>query len=466
VIKSALSLTLFAALAFSAAATAQPVSRPKANVETGIVVGSAANGVNSFKAVPFALPPVGALRWQPPQKPLKWSGERDATHFALPCAQPVNADGKSNGGGVSGATGEDCLYLNVWAPANAKGAPVMLWLYGGAGYLGGANLGSYDGSSFARDGVIVITANYRLGAMGAFAHPALTKAAKPGEPLGGYALMDAVAALEWVQRNAAAFGGAPKNVTLFGQSAGGAMVLSLLSTPSAKGLYAKAIIESGAALRPGLSMADAEAAGAKAATALGLPGAAATADQLRALPIGAFVDNKDAQRGTGAPLDGRLRTQSTEDALKAKTAIDVPLIVGTNNGEGGADSARAVVALASSGAPAYLYQFSYVPTWRTGEQPNGAPHSAEIPYVFDSLATAATGGGAKVTDRDRQVAARIHSCWVAFAKSAAGAKALTCASGFTWPAYSAGSDQVVVFGETPKVAKAATLPPFKPGVTR
>lgn len=456
---------MLAVLAATAAAQARQPAAPKVRVESGVLAGESRNGVNSFKAIPFALPPVGALRWQPPEKPLRWVGERQATTYALPCSQPVNADGKPNGGGVSGATGEDCLYLNVWAPANAKNAPVMVWLYGGAGYLGGANLGAYDGSSFARDGVIVVTANYRLGAMGAFAHPALTRAAKPGEPLGSYALMDAIAALQWVQRNAAAFGGDTKNVTLFGQSAGGAMVLNLLATPGAKGLYAKAIIESGAALRPGLSLADAEAAGVKAGVALGLK-ADATAEQLRALPVGAFTGNAAVQRGTGAPLDGRFRTQTAEDALKAGTAFDVPLMVGTNSGEGGADNAKTVAGLAAKGAPSFLYQFAYVPDWRTAEQPNGAPHSAEIPYVFGSLATSATGGGSRVTDKDRQVAALVHSCWVAFAKAAPAAKSLKCPGGFNWPAYTAAGDQIAVFGATPRLAKAASLPPYKAPAAR
>ena len=246
----------------------------------------------------------------------------------------------------------------------------MLWLYGGAGYLGGAHLGAYNGSSFARDGVIVVTANYRLGTLGNFAHPALTKAAGPSEGLGGYALMDAVAALQWVQRNAKAFGGDPKNVTLFGQSAGGGMVMSLLSIPSAKGLYQKAIVESGAALGPGSPLAEAETGGAKIADALGLPGATATLAQLRAVP-----PPRSSPRPTPArhapPLDGRFRTTATVDALKAHSEIDVPLMVGTNTGEP-APTARA---LRSSWPPAgasFLYQFAYVPAWRTAEQPNGA----------------------------------------------------------------------------------------------
>jgi para-nitrobenzyl esterase len=449
-----------AAWLMAAGTAAAAEAGPRAVVDTGALVGTTENGANVFEGIPFARPPVGDLRWHPPQAPNKWRGDRQATTFALPCPQPVNADGRANGGGVSGATGEDCLYLNVWAPPNAKNAPVMLWLYGGAGYLGAANLGAYHGYSFARDGVIVVTANYRLGTLGAFAHPALTKAAAPDEGLGGYALMDAVAALQWIQRNIKAFGGDPKNVTLFGQSAGGGMVMSLLSIPSAKGLYQKAIVESGASLRPGRSLADAEAAGVKIADALGLPGADARLEGLRAVPATKIVATPGAGRGTGAPIDGRFRTIATVDALKAHKEIDVPLIVGTNNGEPGAENARTVVQMASGGAPAFLYQFAYVPDWRKAEQPNGAPHSAEIPYVFASLATSATGGGARVTDKDRQVAERVHACWVAFAKAKPVGKSIACSKAFSWPAYTSANDAVAVFHETPEVEKAAQLPKF------
>lgn len=458
----ALKISAFAALALTAALCAQASAaapdQPKVTIDTGVLAGASKDGVNSFKAIPFARPPVGVLRWAPPEKPGSWRGDRDATRFALPCPQPVNADGKANGGGVSGATGEDCLYLNVWAPANAKNAPVMLWLYGGAGYLGGANLGAYEGYNFARDGVILVTANYRLGALGNFAHPSLTKDAKPTDGIGSYALMDAVAALQWIQRNAKAFGGDPTNVTLFGQSAGGAMVVNLLSVPSAKGLYQKAIVESGAILRPGTSLAESEAAGVKVATGLDLTNA--TADQLRAIPAARFVETQAARSGTPAPIDGRFRTIDTLSALKAHSEIDVPLIVGTNNGEPGAEGARTLAELASSGAPSFLYQFAYVPDWRKTEQPNGAPHSAEIPYAFATLKTSATGGGDKVTDKDRGVAEHMHSCWVAFAKMKGNARTLKCGDGFNWPAYTAAGDQVAVFNDTSAVAKAKALPPY------
>jgi para-nitrobenzyl esterase len=287
---------LLAAPAISQTTAPKP-AQVKATIDTGVLVGETGDGVNIFRGVPFAKPPVGALRWKAPQKADAWPGERAAVANEAPCPQPVNPDGKTaNGGGVSGVQSEDCLYLTVYAPANANKAPVVVWLYGGASYLGAGHLGSYNGSANAKQGVITIPINYRLGALGNFAHPALTKEAGAKDPLGSFALMDAVAALEWVKRNAAAFGGDPNNVTVAGQSAGAAMVVNLLSIPSAKGLYQKAIVQSGALLSPGRSLADNEKRGVEAATALGLP-ENATAAQLRAVSAQTFAANEKTRPG-------------------------------------------------------------------------------------------------------------------------------------------------------------------------
>jgi para-nitrobenzyl esterase len=450
--------TLAALLFASSAAVATPV---KVAIDSGTLVGDSENGINTFKGVPFAQPPVGTLRWMPPQKVAKWTGDRDATQFGLPCSQPTNPDGKTpNGGGVWGKTSEDCLYLNVTAPISAKKAPVMVWLYGGASYLGGAHLGGYNGTSFAKNGVITVTTNYRLGPLGSFAHPALTKTAKPSEALANYALMDAVATLQWVQRNIEKFGGDPKNVTIFGQSAGGAMVVGLLGIPSAKGLFAKAGIESGAALRPGMTMEAAEKSGATIATKLGL-GADATVAQLRAIPADQFLANRETAASPGSPVDGKFKTKSTQDAFADGTANYVPLIIGSNNGEGGFDGAKKVAAAMSAKSTAFLYQFAYVPEWRKAAQPQGAPHSAEIVYVFDSWKHSSSGD-ARVNATDEAVAKRVNSCWVAFAKADAKAKSLTCADGYSWPSYSETSDAVTVFEEKPKLAKASVLPSGPP----
>jgi len=336
-------VVILASLLASASALAAPV---KATIDTGVLVGDNGDGVNIFRGVPFAKPPVGALRWKAPQKADSWVGERAAVANEAPCPQPVNPDNKTvNGGGVVGVQSEDCLYLTAFAPPNANKAPIVLWLYGGAGYLGAGHLGSFNGTSGAKQGVLTFSINYRLGAMANFSHPALTKEAGAKDPLGSYALMDAVAALEWIKRNGAAFGGDINNVTVAGQSAGAAMVVSLLSIPSAQGLYHKAVIQSGAALGQSKPLAEVEQLGVKAAKVLGVP-ENATAAQLRTVSAQTFAANRDTRSGVGSPIDGRFRTTSTIDALNAGTEIDVPVLVGSNSGEGGFDGARTIAKLA------------------------------------------------------------------------------------------------------------------------
>jgi para-nitrobenzyl esterase len=207
----------------------------------------------------------------------------------------------------------------------------------------------------------------------------------------------------------------------------------------------------------GAGAAAGEEAGAKIATALGLPGASATIEQLRALTPDQMVNNTASRAGVSGVLDGKIKTVSTADALKAHSEIDVPLIVGSNSGEGGADGAKTLVDLASGGAPSFQYYFTYVPAWRTTEQPNGAPHSAEIPYAFAALATSTTGGGARVTDRDRAVSERMNNCWVAFAKMPVTSKTISCPGGFAWAARTAANDAIAVFGETPQLATATPI---------
>ena len=192
-------------------ASADPI---QIKVEGGTVSGTLTNDVAAYRNIPFAAPPVGDLRWQPPQKAKPWSGLRDGARPGTSCIQPMRPDGTPNPGGANGPMSEDCLQLNVFAPKDAKKAPVMVWLHGGSHLYGAGWI--FDGTHFARDGVILVAINYRLGPLGYFAHPALTKAARPGEPLANYGLMDQVAALKWVQRNIGRFGGDPKNVTLFG----------------------------------------------------------------------------------------------------------------------------------------------------------------------------------------------------------------------------------------------------------
>jgi para-nitrobenzyl esterase len=448
---------------------AAQAASPKAKTTSGSLVGERVGDINVFKGVPFAQPPVGALRWAPPQ-PIKWQGTRSATSFALPCLQTTNTEGRPNGGGVSGPSSEDCLYLNIWAPANAHKAPVMLWIFGGGGTMGAGSVATYHGDAFARDGIILVTINYRLGALGGFAHPALTQAAKPNEGFANYHLLDAMAALRWMKDNAKAFGGDPNNMTVFGESAGATIVANLLTSPLAKGLFVKAIIESTGSLpTPATPLAQAEEQGVAAMTALGVPGANANIDAMRALSGESIIANRAAARGERTILDGRVKTQSILDSFASGTAIDVPMIIGTNSDEGRLRGTQQVAMHAQSGAPVWQYFFDYVPAWRRDEQPNGAPHAAEIPYVFDTL-SADRRAGDRMTTKDHAVAKRIHSCWVAFAKAQPTARELTCAEGFTWPARTEESNRAVaIFQEHPSIGRANDLrsPPngAKPGPT-
>ena len=413
----------------------------RAQLDAGVIVGTTKDGVERYLGVPFAKPPLGPLRWQPPQPPEPWKGERAATEFSLPCWQETNADGKTlNGGGVSGASSEDCLYLNVYAPATAKGdAPVMVWFFGGGNVVGGAHLPTYDGQSFARDGVVVVTLNYRLGAAGWFAHPALTKSAPKDQPLVSYGSMDQTEALRWVQRNIKAFGGDPKNVTLFGQSAGGYGVYSQILSPQAEGLFHKAMVHSATYIRPNATLSEAEAAGARRASSWGLDGANATLEQMRAIPIeklGGLVG--------GAVVDGRYFVEPWVTSIAYKRHPAIPFVVGGNSGEGALWARDRWVAeqFAETGAPAFQYYFSHV---RAGlDAKRGAVHSAELRFAWDTL-----GEGA----RDQAVADAMHPCWVAFAFYA-GKGDIKCGNGVSWPAYSPAEHPVLEFTTSgPKVHK-------------
>lgn len=447
---------MLAAAAFVAFGAQAGIEAPKIKTTSGVLVGEAADGIVMFRGVPYAQPPVGELRWAPPQ-PVTWKADRTATSFALPCLQPMRPDGKPNGAGVTGDSSEDCLYLNVWAPAKAKNAPVMLWLYGGGGIMGSGHVPTYHGDAFARDGVVLVTINYRLGALAGFAHPALTRAVRDGEGFANYHLLDAIAALKWIGANATAFGGDPDNITVFGESAGATMVANLLTSPLAQGTFHKAIIESTGSLpTPATTLQRAEELGAALATAHGLPGADATVEQLRAIPAADIIAKPATGRGLRTILDGRVKVQSIMDGFASGAAIDVPFIIGTNSDEGRLSGTQRVATHAMEGAPVWQYFFDYVPQWRRAEQPNGAPHAAEIPYVFDTLKKDRRAD--QMTAKDFAVAAYIHSCWVAFAKQPATATTIRCAGGFEWPARTQANEQAVaIFQEQPSLGKAQAL---------
>ena len=461
----------------AANAWAEPV---KVKVESGVLAGEITERAAIFRNIPYAAAPVGALRWTPPRRAPSWTGERAAVDKGPSCPQPMSPDGKPNFAGANGPVSEDCLQLNVYAPKAAKAAPVMVWLHGGGNRQGAGWI--FDGQAFARDGVVLVTVNYRLGPLGWFAHPALTRAARPGQAT-NFGLMDQAAALAWVKRNIAAFGGDPKNVTLFGESAGGSDVLTLLATPAARPLFAKAIVQSGGGWSAPETLAEAEAKGAATAEALGLPGARATTAELRAVPVETLVE-KAWGSGFNAVVDGRFLPRSPTQALASGQAADVPLIVGANSGEDSLlaetrlapatvaqaaapairaayaeESARGeealgreiygdrimvaparwVAARAASGKPAWLYHFSYIGARFRPMGVTRAAHAAEIQYVFEYWGRRTPLS--MVSDDDKAMAALMHGCWVAFARTgvpACGAE--------PWPAYDPAKDLAMIFG--------------------
>ncbi len=306
----------------AAPTTSAPAKRQGSNTivatADGRLRGQAAGTIDEFLGIPYAAPPVGPLRWRPPQPAAHWTGVRPATKFGPHCPQTGSPFGLAS-------MSENCLFLNVYAPAGSlRGSlPVMVWIHGGDLTAGESN--DYNPAGLVRDGTVVVTINYRLGALGFLADPALKS---PNGSSGDYGLMDQQAALRWVQQNIRQFGGNPRNVTIFGESAGGLSVLSQLVSPAARGLFAKAIIESGSysLLQP--SLATAEASGEAFAAKAGC--ASQTAACLRRLPVQTILDDQGA---VGPDIDGTVLTQSIGTALASGDFSHVPVIDGTNHDE-------------------------------------------------------------------------------------------------------------------------------------
>jgi len=456
----------------------------------GALAGRRQEGVDVYRGVPFALPPLGTWRWRPPQPVPAWRGVRDAGEFAPACMQ----QGVSMPGETPPAVSEDCLYLNLWAPPRRPGRrlPVIVWIHGGGYANGSASMPLYHGDRLARRGVLVVTIAYRLGALGFLAHPALS-AESPHRSSGNYGLMDQIAALEWVRRNIAAFGGDPERVTIAGQSAGAMAVSALLASPRAKGLFHRAIAQSGGIfeplqLAPGYLLANAERDGAGYMDSLG----ATTLEAMRKLP---------AERMTGAGavthpvIEPDVLPLSPYDAYVQGRYHDVPLLLGSNSEE-----ARALVDVtavsanrfeaditASVGAlppallaayphatdveardgrlglerdlrfgwdmwawarlaqagrgPVYYYSFEQRPPFPAGSVYAGwgASHFAELWYMFDHLEQAPWAW----SDADRKLAAAMSSYWVHFAATG------DPNGGGTprWPAFRGAAGQVQRLGD-------------------
>jgi para-nitrobenzyl esterase len=323
----------------TAAPRASASATPVVTTMDGAVRGKGTGVVHEFLGIPYAAAPVGPLRWRPPQPAAPWSGERDATTFAPHCAQPATPFGLAS-------SSEDCLYLNVFAPAGRQhggdGRPVMVWIHGGRLSIGESD--DYDPAGLVADGTVVVTINYRLGALGFLAHPAL--ADRPGGSTGAYGLMDQQAALRWVQRNIRAFGGDPRKVTIAGESAGGLSVLAHVASPAAHGLFARAIVQSGALLTQ-TPLEAAETAGEAFAAKAGC--ASQTAACLRGLPVSIIQasENPGLPGYTPGVVDGEVLTQSIGTALASGQFNRVPIINGTNH-----DEARLFTAISElQGAP-------------------------------------------------------------------------------------------------------------------
>lgn len=457
-------------------------------IESGFLAGSWSEdrAVCAFKGVPYARPPLGPLRWQPPQPAEPWSGTRPATTFGPRCIQP---DRPETAVGYFGPEleSEDCLYLNVWAPAPSREErrPVMVWFHGGAFLVGSGALPIFHGDALARRGVVVVTVNYRLGRLGFLAHPGLSRE-QPYRGSGNYGHLDQIAALRWVQANIAAFGGDPACVTIFGQSAGASTVSTLLASPLAKGLFHRAIGQSGGSFGARIlaPLAAAEQAGLAFARAIG----AASVEELRARPSrelqlvrpqdgGALMEQYDSNdpRGIDRPtswpvIDGHLLSARVADVFARGAQSDVPLLTGATADEGSTQppiasreelvrraradygdmaetflrlfpassdreaeaSSRRVVgtkvfnwenwtwanAHARTGhASVYFYHFSRVPpkplSGEHGDKSRniGAFHTAEIPYVFQTLDARAWPW----EERDRALADIMTEYWTRFA---------------------------------------------------
>jgi para-nitrobenzyl esterase len=327
-------LGLLGLVNFSGMAQGNNAFAVQTTIENGVIEGNydTKSGIQTYFGVPFAKPPVGELRWKAPQPLANWTGVKETKKFGpRPMQKLIWGDMNSRSNGVS----EDCLYLNVWTPAkrNTKDLPVLLYFYGGGNVAGDGSEPRYDGESMAKKGIVVVTCNYRLNVFGNFAHPELS-AETSYKGSGNYGYYDQLAAMKWVQKNIAQFGGDPKKVTIAGESAGSISVSYQMASPLSKGLIAGAIGESGAGINPTMSpvtLAEAEKQGAEFAKKAGVP----SLKQLRALSARDLYEMYDESGRFGFPvvLDGYFLPKTLPQIFGAKEQAQVPLLVGWNSAE-------------------------------------------------------------------------------------------------------------------------------------
>lgn len=494
---------LGAAIACLAAACSTPASdsgAPIASAPAGKVEGTLEDGLRVFKGIPYAAAPVGAARWKPPVAAARWSDVRPAKDYGPPCIQPV-ARGNIYASDL-GTMSEDCLSLNVWQPTSARKAPVFVWIHGGALRTGSSKETLYDGARLAREGIVVVTINYRLGVLGYLAHPELS-AESPQGVSGNYGLLDQIEALRWVQKNISAFGGDPGNVTIAGESAGGLSVMYLLAAPEAHGLFHKAVAQSAYMIStPELKQkrfgeTAAEDIGKLVATRLNAPNIAALRAMEPAELTGAAARAGYAPFGT---VDGKVLPRQLVDTFDKGEQAKVPLLAGFNSGEirsltvlappapasaeiyettirerygdladeflrlyppvaqlresifattrdamYGWTAERLVRKQAAVGQPAYLYLFDHgYPA--ADEAGLHAFHASELPYMFGNRdRTPPLWPKIPETETEAKLAEAMLDYWASFARTgrpqAAGAA--------DWPAYGS-TASYMLFADAPK----------------
>jgi para-nitrobenzyl esterase len=455
--RSAIAIGLLsAAIAASTLTTSAAISDP-VKTKNGLISGvTLPSGVRAFKGIPFAAPPLGENRWKLPQPAPNWDGVRKAEQFASPCVQPSQPNRLPNKNVTtdlpdSPKVSEDCLYLNLWTAADRANErrPVMVWIFGGAYSEGGGNSPHNDGENLAKKGVVLVNFNYRLGAFGFFSHPELTKESGRNAS-GNQALGDAVAVLQWVKDNIAAFGGDPNNVTIFGESAGAAMVGGLLGSPPAKGLFHRAILQSGNWMGLNMAAMTRRETAERPAPPRGRGRGAATGDAPAPAPPTEFPPLAELRKrsteevvktlgGRGMIIDGYVIPEDVTTVAEQKRQHPVDVMVGFNKDEhtslGGnvafRDNMAAIMRLTAEkqtaiGKRAYFYTFTHEPPvdlMQPGARDLKATHAAEIAYAFNNLHAPGVYPDMRSpklaieSAKDRAMADQMSSYWVNFARS-------------------------------------------------